>query len=316
MISRQPSAIRTIASASYDAELATLADASRITLVGTGTSLHAAQLGAFLFRRDGRDADAISSLDAARWSAPRRPGEALIVISHTGETAYAQRVRAAALAAEAPLVTITGPAAGWSEAIVTPVREASETYTVSYTAALAVLARLAGGLTSGDPSTARLESVADRLDEVISAGDAPSVPPTARAIAFFGSGPYAVTAREGALKTREAARMLAEGFDSELLLHGSAVPFDSRDAFVAVQPAVDLDGLSAQLLAAAAAEGIAVAAVEESDPDPFYAQFALTVRLQLIAARLADSRGHDADTAIVGAWADPALWLAGSPAGE
>src|SRR3712207_7174955 len=39
---------------------------------------------------------------------------------------------------------------------------------------------------------------------------------------------WQVTAREGALKLREAARRLAEGFDAEYLLHGSAVPLDRK----------------------------------------------------------------------------------------
>ena len=49
-----------------------------------------------------------------------------------------------------------------------------------------------------------------------------------------GLGPAAVTAREGALKLREAARLPAEGFDAEYLLHGNAVPLDAEDALIAV----------------------------------------------------------------------------------
>ena len=49
-----------------------------------------------------------------------------------------------------------------------------------------------------------------------------------------GAGPAAITAREGALKVREAARVLAEGYDVEYLLHGSAVPLGRRDHLVAL----------------------------------------------------------------------------------
>ena len=42
-----------------------------------------------------------------------------------------------------------------------------------------------------------------------------AVPVPARSLAIVGCGPWGITAREGALKLREGARMLAEGFDTE-----------------------------------------------------------------------------------------------------
>ena len=79
----------------------------------------------------------------ARWSTGPKHGDVLLVITHTGQTGYAARARAEALAGGVPVVSITGTGAGWPEAITTVAPEESETYTVSYTAALAVLARLA-----------------------------------------------------------------------------------------------------------------------------------------------------------------------------
>jgi glucosamine--fructose-6-phosphate aminotransferase (isomerizing) len=46
---------------------------------------------------------------------------------------------------------------------------------------------------------------------------------------------------------------------------------------------------------------------------PVLAQIPMTVRLQLLAERFAGLRRQDPDTAIVGAWADPALWRLGMP---
>ena len=60
-----------------------------------------------------------------------------------------------------------------------------------------------------------------------------------------GLGPTAVTAREGALKLREAARLPAEGFDAEYLLHGNAVPLTADDALIVLGR--DADGFLAQL---------------------------------------------------------------------
>src|SRR5215470_14078518 len=85
-----------------------LAQARRIVLVGTGTSLHAAELGAMMLARAGRDAYAYPAATWARWGNGPRAGDAVCVITHTAETAYAARARAGALAAGVPVVSVTG----------------------------------------------------------------------------------------------------------------------------------------------------------------------------------------------------------------
>jgi len=138
------------------------------------------------------------------------------------------------------------------------------------------------------------------------------VPEPERLLVLAGAGPAAVTAREGALKLREAARLTAEGYDAEYLLHGSAVPLDGRDALVVLGR--DEDGLLSELAKAGRAEGVAVAEIEgEAAEDELMAQIPLTVRLQLLALRRAEAGGHDPDTVITGAWGADALWNAGSP---
>ncbi len=52
---------------------------------------------------------------------------------------------------------------------------------------------------------------------------------------------------------------------------------------------------------------------EPSGLHPIAAQIPLTVRLQLLAARLAAQRGQNPDTVITGAWNDPRLWSLGAP---
>jgi glucosamine--fructose-6-phosphate aminotransferase (isomerizing) len=68
------------------------------------------------------------------------------------------------------------------------------------------------------------------------------------------------------------------------------------------------------LAEAARSEGIQVTVLTEEQPaaSPLLQQIPMTVRLQLLALRLAQERGHDPDVAIVGAWARPALWEYGS----
>jgi glucosamine--fructose-6-phosphate aminotransferase (isomerizing) len=128
-----------------------------------------------------------------------------------------------------------------------------------------------------------------------------------------GVGCGAVTAREGALKLREAARVLSEGYEGEYLLHGSAVPLDERDFLLLVAPDRDPDGLLAAIGHAAAAEGVTVASLTDTEELPrALAQIPLTVQLQQLASRLADANGHNPDVVITGEWQSDSLWSAGS----
>jgi glucosamine--fructose-6-phosphate aminotransferase (isomerizing) len=296
------------------AAAARIEPARRIWLVGTGTSQHVAELGASMFAADDVDVRWASAA-ALAWREPRLTGDdAVVVISHTTETAFAQRARRGALEAGARVVSITGRGRGWREAIETVAPERSETYTASYTSALLVLARLASALGWSTFDPEQLGALPDRVRTAAGEGARLLDAPPARAIVLAGAGPAAVTAREGALKLREAAGVLAEGYEAEYLLHGSAVPLGAEDALLAIQPDDDRFGLLAAIADAASAEGLAVTRVEEpAGLDPVLAQVPLTVRLQALASRLADDRDVDPDTVIRGAWADEAMWSIGAP---
>jgi len=188
----------------------------------------------------------------------------------------------------------------------------SHTYTVSYTSVLAVLARLAGELGAAGFAAADVARAADAVRQVCASPDELPVP--GRALAIAGCGPWGITAREGALKIREAARMLAEGFDTDRLLHGGAVPYTAADGLVLLEPSADPDGLTAALGAAAVAERVPVTVLAATDGlPPLLAQIPMTVRLQLAAERYARLRGQNPDAAITGAWDEPALWQMGAP---
>ncbi|MBL7257455.1 SIS domain-containing protein [Paractinoplanes lichenicola] len=272
---------------------ARLAGARRVWLIGTGTSLHAAELGAAELTRTGVDARWIASNGFERELL--RDGDAAVVITHTGHTEYARRSRSLLLEAGVPLVSITGPDVDWPEAVRTPIAETSETYTVSYTAALVVLAQLAGATAES------IQTVAAALD-----AEDNDVPMPARAMAIVGPGPWSVTAREGALKIREGARILCEGFDPDRLLHGGAVPYTSADTLLVLQP----DELTNGIRHAARLERMAVTTWTSKvrTGSPLLDQIPMTVRLQRLALRFARLRGQNADVAITGAWADPELW--------
>jgi len=294
--------------------VAQLADVRRIWLIGTGTSQHAAELGALMLRSSARERHWCSSAAFARFGPRLTAQDGVVVISHTAQTAFATRCRAQALAAGARVVSITCRGAGWPEAIETVPKERSETYTVGYTAALVVLARLAVALGASEIRERDLQALPARVAAAAGAAVALTRIPE-RLLVIAGVGPGAVTAREGALKLREAARLPAEGYEGEYLLHGTAVALRPSDCLLLLAPSGDPDGLLSAIGSAARAVGVSVETIEEPDGLPAeLAQIPLTVRLQALACRLAERRGEDPDTVITSAWADRALWRIGSVA--
>src|SRR5262249_48836480 len=184
-----------------------------------------------------------------------------------------------------------------------------------YTAALAVLARLAHELGSADGSPGQVAQAAAAVRHVSAEPAIDEVAVPARSLAIVGAGPWGVTAREGALRLREGARMLAEGFGTAGLLRGGAVPLPAAEGRVVLEPAADPDGLTGAVGSAAEAERVPVAvlaaaavaaAADSGRLPPLVAQIPMTVRLQLLAERFARLRRPNPDLAVVGAWDEPA----------
>lgn len=291
-----------------------LAGCPRVWLIGTGSSQHCAELGAQMFQDAGIDARWASASQFVRWLPPPASSDGVIVVSHTAKTAFAAAARQRALDAGASVVSIAGEGSEWPEAFETVAQERSETYTVSYTTALLTLVRLAAELGDVGSLEGEVSRVTRRVRELITGGHAVALPGSSRLLALAGAGPSAITAREGALKVREASRTLAEGFEAEYLLHGSAVPLGEGDALLLLQPRLDPDGLAVALGEAAAAEGVFVATVDEPPLEHrVLDQIPLTVQLQLLAAELAERNGTDPDRVITGAWGDDKLWVSGRP---
>jgi glutamine---fructose-6-phosphate transaminase (isomerizing) len=310
-IHAQPGELRRLAALDVRSSTKRLAAGERLWVVGTGSSWHAAELGAAMFARAGIDARAATSNEFAR-SAPLRAGDGVIVLSHTGTTAYARASRQRALDLGAQTISITGDGVGWPEAIETGERERAETYTRSYTAALAVLALLAGELGAEGLGPEALVAAADATEAALADPGIEDIPEERRLIVVAGLGHGVVTAREGALKLREAARLAAEGFDAEYLLHGNAVPLTGDDVLSAI--CSDPDGFLPRLAKAAREAGVPAVELDQPEPaDELMAQIPLTARLQLLALRRAEAGGQDPDKVIVGSWDDTELWETGAP---
>jgi len=287
--------------------------ARRIWMVGTGTSHHAAILGAGMLQDAGRAATPMSSMRFVDWAPIVGPEDMIVVITHTGETAYALAARGLATTAGLHTITITKRGTSFPHSIETTSAETAETYTVSYTTTLLLLAMLAKDLGADSITDEALAQVPGAVRTAIDAPGTDGVETPGRALVIAGAGPAAVTAAEGALKVREGARILAEGYDVEYLLHGSAVPLGRKDRILGLTTP-DNDGLVGGVAEAAAAEGIPVDLLEEPAAlPPLLAQIPLTVRLQMLALRFAVEGGQDPDTVIVGAWDDADLWRIGRP---
>jgi len=287
----------------------------RIWVVGTGTSQHAAHLGAAMLQDAGRSAHAVSSMQFVRHAPIVGPHDGVVVITHTGETAYALAARALAFQAGLQTFTICRRGLGLNDIVETVDKETSETYTVSYTAALLVLAMIAAQMGADALTGDKLALVPGSVRNAIEAPGIEGIVRPERIVTIAGAGMAAITAREGALKIREAARQLAEGHDAEYLLHGSAVPLGPQDHLLALITPDD-DGFVRAVAAASAAEGIPTTTLAEPAPLPtVLAQIPLTVRLQLLALRFTIERGQDPDKVIVGHWDDTGLWSIGAPPG-
>jgi glutamine---fructose-6-phosphate transaminase (isomerizing) len=285
----------------------------RIWVVGTGTSQHAANLGAAMLQDAGRSAHSVSSMQFVKNAPIVGPQDGVVIITHTGETAYALAARALAFSAGLQTITICREGAPFNDAIQTVEKETSETYTVSYTTALLALGMLASAMGADSVTDDTLASLPGSVRGALEAPGTDAVPVRGRILTIVGAGHSAVTAREGALKVREASRTLAEGYDAEFLLHGTAVPLTAEDHVLALTTP-DEDGLVEGIARAAESEGIGVTRLAEPAPLPIVlAQIPYVTRLQLMALRFAASKGEDPDKVIVGSWDDPALWSIGSP---
>jgi glucosamine--fructose-6-phosphate aminotransferase (isomerizing) len=286
--------------------------ANRLWVVGAGSSLHAAEIGALMLAEAGRGAVVVPTMRFVTMAPVIGPQDAIIVITHSGETAYALAARALAVTHGIDTLTITRSGAGFPHSIETVPRETSETHTVSYSATLCVFAMLARDLGAESIGDDELAQISVDVAHAVEAPGIAEIPLPRRVLMFTGSAAASITAREAALKSREAARVPAEGFDIEAVLHGQAAPLDGRDGIVTLGPPED--PLTDAVATTAAASGVTVTQIAEPSTLPsVLPQIPLGVRTQMLALSLAERAGTDPDTVRVGPWAEPDIWKIGLP---
>jgi glucosamine--fructose-6-phosphate aminotransferase (isomerizing) len=262
----------------------------RVFLVGTGTSWHAANQGAYFLRQAGADAVAVAAADCAFWGPRPERDDALILLSHRGTKRYTSQVLERARADGVSTVAIGGEGAPGAD-IETVAQETAGTFTASHLGALARLAQLAVTLGAdlghhdGIPG-----AVAAALES-----PAPGVDLPERGLEFVGSGPNQWTAAEGALKVREAAHLFTEGLAAEQLLHGPAFALGPGDALVCLDGGGPAASRLAELAGAIESRGASVYRFEARELGEPLSVFPLTVTVQRIALEFALRLGTDAD---------------------
>lgn len=272
------------------ASAAELLAGRRVLLAGTGTSWHAANHGAWLLRAAGVEAWPLQPLDAALGGAQPGPGDALVLLSHTGAKRYSAELRETARAAGMTTLAIGGIDQPGVD-LATVERERSSAYTASHLGALLRLAQLATelGAQLGD-----LDAVPDAVAAQL-AGPGSGVAVPGRLLEYAGAGTNAWTAAEGALKVRETARVAAEGLMAEQLLHGPAVALDERDALVCLDGGGPGAARLEEVATVVEAGGARVHRIAARELGEQLSIFPLTAAVQRIALEAAEALGTDPD---------------------
>ncbi len=263
----------------------------RVLLVGTGTSWHAANQGAWFLRAAGAEAWAVQAVDAADHG-PRPGGsDALILLSHRGTKRYTNTVLQRTRAEGTETVVISGRGAPGTD-IETSQPEASAAFTASHLGALMRVGQIAVALGA---DLGRLDQVPDVVEAVLDAPD-PGIEPPKRLLEFVGAGPNQWTAAEGALKVRETCYVATEGLSAEQLLHGPSVALREGDALVALNGGGPGEGRLLEVAQLAEAFGARVHTIAATYPSELLSIFPLTAAVQRIALECAEALGTNPDS--------------------
>jgi glucosamine--fructose-6-phosphate aminotransferase (isomerizing) len=261
----------------------------RVFVVGTGTSWHAANQGAYFLRQARVEAWAVQAADAALGGPRPRADDALVVLTHRGTKRYTSEVLARAGEVGVPAVVIGGQNAPGIDIETVP-QETAGTFTASHLGALARLAQLAVTLGA---ELGEIEAIPKAVGVALGASRAVEVPE--RGLDFVGTGPNAWTAAEGALKVREAAHVFAAGWATEQLMHGPAWALGPRDALVCLDGGGPGAIRLTELAGAVEAQGARVHRFAAPELGEALSVFPLTVAVQRIALDFSRQLGTDPD---------------------
>jgi glucosamine--fructose-6-phosphate aminotransferase (isomerizing) len=318
----QPGALRLVGrgnEAVLGAAASTLAKAAHVVLAGTGTSWHAALVGAHLLARAGRLGSRVRVSfggELADYGVPRDASTVLLGVTHRGTRSVADALTVARGAGVATIaLTAKGADALAAEHVLRTVdREASGTHTVSYTSALGLLAMLAAAVGKDEALAHAVDALPDQLALLLGQESWEQIATrfgARRQYWFIGGGPNYATALEGALKLTEAACVPALGLDAEQFLHGPWTAVEPADLVIVVAPPGPSRArcLAAARVAQNAGAGLLVLGADGDrelgalaselialpDVDELLSPIAAVVPLQLFAYHAAVRRGGNPD---------------------
>ena len=288
-----------------------------ILFSGIGTSLHAAkvaadwvtQLTAGRVRAFGVDAH-----DLGAGALPLRSDDQVVVISHRGTKVYPNASLRRAWALGCRTISIVGAAASAQEAddtIRTCANETAGTFSVSYLASLAALAKVI--VASFPTEAARLDARLAKLPDAIAASlklqpnpDLVSAFAKQTPILITGFANDLPTAQEAALKIKEGAWLWTEAMSPEFAIHGTA-SYHADMSTIVILPGIDDGGRSELLidvlkylgLKTVATCGIAETGADlpfASPPHPLLRPFVSILPFHRLTAELARLLKTDPDT--------------------
>ncbi len=320
----QPGALRLLTrgqDAALTAAAAALAEAPHVWLTGVGSSWHVALAGELLLARVGRlgpRVRAAHAFDLVHAWPDLGPGAAVVGISHRGGNPHTTAALARATAGGGATLAITGKGAdtaGAAHVLRTVELEASGCHTVSYTAALAMLAALAAAVGHDADAAHQVDALPDQLALLLGQEaweDLATRFGGGRRYWLVGGGPNTATALEFALKLGEAARIPALGFNADQFLHGPWAALEKDDVLFLIAPPGPTHARALDVARVAAEVGAAlVALIAEDDREigPLAAEtialppvpellspIAAAVPLQLLTYHLAVRAGANPDT--------------------
>jgi glucosamine--fructose-6-phosphate aminotransferase (isomerizing) len=318
----QPGALRLVGrgnEAALAGATAALSKAAHVVLAGTGSSWHAALAGALvLARRGGLGARVRAEFagELVEYGPPPDAATMLLGISHRGTESVITALDAARTAGAATIAVTARGADGVAadHVLRTVEREASDTHTVSYTTALALLMMLAAGAGHDDTLARAVDALPDQIALLLGQESWEELGARfggRRHYWFVGGGPNHATALEGALKLTEAAGVPASGLDAEQFLHGPWAALEREDLLVVIAPpgasrarclaaARVARRAGADLVALCAEDdremaGLATETIVLPDVDEALSPIAAVVPLQLLAYHAAAARGRNPD---------------------
>ena len=263
----------------------------RVLLAGTGTSWHAANIGAWFLRAAGVEAWPVQAIDAALHGPRPAAGDGLVLLSHRGTKRYTSQVLERARADGVPTAVISSRGAPGAE-IETVASERSAAYTASHTGAMLRLAQIAVALGA---DLGPLDDVPDAVAAVVD-GPTVGIEPPARAMEFIGMGPNQWTAAEGALKVRETAYVATAGSNAEQYLHGPSVAVGPADTLICLDGGGPAQERLLAIARSAESCGVPTRVIAAAGPSELLSVFPLTAVVQKIALETAQRLGTNPDS--------------------